>query len=392
MCSNRSPIKIQFNAMHLLLVRVQFSFFSSLMAHFALAVAKTIGSGGAWVIGSKLFGHGLDRSSRLWKKVAERPKGWQQVTLNIGGVVFPTSRKTLLSSPKLSTLLHNKYWSKSKEAKRIAKDQFWHEVNDNEFFIDRDPTHFRYILNYIRTNKQCALPDDPSTRKELVIEADFYELHDLVTLLNDNGDAHTIHEHMNIPSDLITKEEGRLLRQWIQENDGDSTDQLYAIDLLYRASDHDFSASSFHNFCDNKGKTLVIIQAENGYIFGGYTHASWKIPKYKRQQRTDGFIFLLRSYGNDGEDQLRKWHLDTINNEIESELQEKDDCGPCFADSITILDECNATDMNEAYVGALFEDAPKEKETLSGTVNFRVLEYEVYQVSKLYDYRMLKYY
>ena len=55
------------------------------MAHaFALAVAKTIGSGGAWVIGSKIFGHGLDKSSRQWKRLTANPQPWQQVILNVG--------------------------------------------------------------------------------------------------------------------------------------------------------------------------------------------------------------------------------------------------------------------------------------------------------------------
>ncbi len=54
------------------------------MAHFAIAGAKMIASGAAWVLGSKLFSHGIDKSSKQWQKLTARPQDWQQVILNIG--------------------------------------------------------------------------------------------------------------------------------------------------------------------------------------------------------------------------------------------------------------------------------------------------------------------
>ena len=56
------------------------------------------------------------------------------------------------------------------------------------------------------------------------------------------------------------------LREWV----GD-----YKWRLLYRASEHEYSANSFHEYCDNKGPTLVIIKSSEGWIFGGYTTQSW---------------------------------------------------------------------------------------------------------------------
>ncbi len=46
--------------------------------------------------------------------------------------------------------------------------------------------------------------------------------------------------------------------------------------LLYRASEHEYTASSFHECCDDKGPTLVVIKSSGGWIFGGYTTQSWK--------------------------------------------------------------------------------------------------------------------
>jgi hypothetical protein len=45
-------------------------------------------------------------------------------------------------------------------------------------FIDRDPTHFRSILNYYRDG-HCTLPRDASALEELATEANFYALPDL---------------------------------------------------------------------------------------------------------------------------------------------------------------------------------------------------------------------
>jgi hypothetical protein len=42
------------------------------------------------------------------------------------------------------------------------------------FFIDRDPTHFRYILNYMRGCNY--IPRDIETLEQLIEEADFYSL------------------------------------------------------------------------------------------------------------------------------------------------------------------------------------------------------------------------
>ena len=57
------------------------------------------------------------------------------------------------------------------------------------------------------------------------------------------------------------------LREWC----GD-----YKWKLLYRASEHEYTAESFHECCDDiQGPTLIIIKSDEGLIFGGYTTLSW---------------------------------------------------------------------------------------------------------------------
>ena len=85
------------------------------------------------------------------------------VKLNVGGHYFTTSRQTLTRDPNsmLAAMFSGKFEMKPHE--------------DGTFFIDRDGTHFRFILNYLRTGK-LTLPDGATFLKELAEEAEFYQI------------------------------------------------------------------------------------------------------------------------------------------------------------------------------------------------------------------------
>ena len=65
---------------------------------------------------------------------------------------------------------------------------------------------------------------------------------------------------------LVNQKYDSYLREWV----GD-----YRWKLLYRSSEHEYSAKSFHKYCDDKGPTLIVIKSSGGWIFGGYTTQSW---------------------------------------------------------------------------------------------------------------------
>ena len=65
---------------------------------------------------------------------------------------------------------------------------------------------------------------------------------------------------------LVNQQYDAKLREWI----GD-----YNWKLIYRASEHGYSNESFHDYCDDKGPTLIVIKSSGGWIFGGYTTQSW---------------------------------------------------------------------------------------------------------------------
>ncbi len=67
---------------------------------------------------------------------------------------------------------------------------------------------------------------------------------------------------------IVNQQYDDKLREWC----GD-----YEWKLLYRASEHEYSARSFHECCDDKEPTLIVIKSSGGWIFGGYTTQSWKV-------------------------------------------------------------------------------------------------------------------
>ena len=68
---------------------------------------------------------------------------------------------------------------------------------------------------------------------------------------------------------IINQQYDAKLREWIGND--------YQWRLIYRASEHEYTASSFHECCDDKGPTLIVIKSSGGWIFGGYTTQSWSV-------------------------------------------------------------------------------------------------------------------
>ena len=54
---------------------------------------------------------------------------------------------------------------------------------DGRIFIDRDPQHFRWILNYLRDGYIVTVPTSIQDRLELLQEARYYQLVGLVNLI-----------------------------------------------------------------------------------------------------------------------------------------------------------------------------------------------------------------
>ena len=100
------------------------------------------------------------------------------VNLNIGGTIFSTTTSTLLNHDASATNKshdgHNYFHGLLNENTTNLLDQNGH------YFIDRDPTFFRYILNQLRDGS-VSLPNELKVLQEILREATFFAVQPLVS-------------------------------------------------------------------------------------------------------------------------------------------------------------------------------------------------------------------
>ncbi|KAI9251248.1 BTB/POZ protein [Sporodiniella umbellata] len=117
---------------------------------------------------------------RIEKRQYEKEKVWiadlrqcqdEKIKLNVGGQLFQTSLSTLRRDP------HSLLAVMFGDPKTVQPDA------DQSYFIDRDGTYFRLVLNYLRDLKvPASVIHHPKIMDELMQEAQFYKLKDLLAL------------------------------------------------------------------------------------------------------------------------------------------------------------------------------------------------------------------
>ena len=182
------------------------------------------------------------------------------VKLNVGGQHFTTTVQTLTKDPNsmLAAMFSGRFDMKPSE--------------DGSFFIDRDGTHFRFILNFLRTGK-LTLPEGATFTKELEEEAEFYQIQGLIDALRAakltvTNKACTPDEPFRESTILTNVEHRKILKAWLP---GAMVGEWH---LLFRASRDGCAASTFHSKCDNTGPTVTVVKS-GANIFGGFTEQEW---------------------------------------------------------------------------------------------------------------------
>ena len=166
-------------------------------------------------------------------------------------------------------------------------------ISATYFISASEPTNMFTVLDYEvfgidyenreNINKLCKYPDIiwKCIDKKEISEESLKQFEDDIELLTDLDTIHCNDKDIRLkisqlclknPSELfpktqlVKKQYDSELKKWF----GD-----YQWKLLYRASEHGYSAESFHKCCDNKGLTLIVIKSSGGWIFGVYTTQSW---------------------------------------------------------------------------------------------------------------------
>ncbi|XP_068752372.1 uncharacterized protein [Montipora capricornis] len=201
------------------------------------------------------------------------------VKLNVGGHHFTTTVQTLTKDPNsmLAAMFSGRFEMKPSK--------------DGSFFIDRDGTYFRFILNFLRDGK-LSLPEGATFLAEIAAEAEFYQIQGIMDELDHPAEAkarsNVLSESTMLPfeeSDLLNAEHREALNDMLPYSRGQWR-------LLFKASRDGFEAKDFHSKCDKKGATVTVVKS-GSFIFGGFTSDPWPGSEYMRPQAREAFLFSL---------------------------------------------------------------------------------------------------
>jgi len=162
-------------------------------------------------------------------------KDW--VRLNVGGTLIMTTKSTL-SKDRRSLL-----YKISQDESDLEKDE------SGAFIIDRDPTNFKPVLNYLRHGKLVV---DRNMIEEAVLEeAKFYNVTDLIKMLKTRIDSRDDKKSKGsrVYRVLHFHEEEEIVQTVSNMNNGWTFEQL--INIEHQASN------------DEHGKFLCVVSGEH---------------------------------------------------------------------------------------------------------------------------------
>jgi len=284
------------------------------------------------------------------KKVLDITTIPDTIILNVGGMKFQTTKEIL---QKVRGSYFNLMLSGEIDIQPIANKQ-------DTYFIDRDGTHFKYILDFIKDGSEKFNSIPSTIIKEVHKEMLFYQLNPpTITPL----------------SVIINNDTFKTIENWL----GAKSTNLDRFNLLYRASVDSFSAKIFHEKCDQKGPTITIVQTTDGYVFGGYSSQSWDSDNRFSQPSTSDshyFIFTL----------LNPYHIPpTKYIPIYSDYHYSYSIrgyGPVFGrtNSYDFYITSSGKECCQNFPSSFFDTTGKGKTTLTPHPKFTVKDYEVYEV------------
>lgn len=192
---------------------------------------------------------------------------------------------------------------------------------------------------------------------------------------------------LEIPSGILSEKEKDILEDYLDEN-------RKKWSLIYKASRDGYSSKTFHQKCDYSQETLVIIERDNGFIFGGYTKNNWRGKErntnnynnnycydsyyYNQTQTTpcckndnSAFIFSLKNIVGIPFKASVTRHDEAIYCD--------DNCGPCFGQEIRISNDCRrGSSCLFAYYNIKDIDQKILTVPIAGNENFQIKDIEVF--------------
>ncbi|KAK8811573.1 hypothetical protein WA158_003307 [Blastocystis sp. Blastoise] len=272
------------------------------------------------------------------------------------------------------------YWKKNELWNKIVNEYCYgyvdYDEKNNEMYLKKDYTYIDHIDEYIQYN--CIYISEEETKN---INRELLE-NKMYSLFGDKG-KETVKEGMITPqcfvgTKIIINYSMEIpLMNWLGKEK--------KWKLLFRASDHDWKASEFHNYCDNKGETIVLIKhiGQNNHIniFGGYTDQNWDSSgSYKSYSKE--FLFTLSN-----EHGIPPTKYDNTNSDRRYAIYCKSSYGPTFGGGydIKISNQCHNNTNSYCNAHSYSEVNTPQKHSLFVNTNdansgnsFTVEDYEVW--------------
>lgn len=144
---------------------------------------------------------------------------------------------------------------------------------------------------------------------------------------------------------------------------------------VFRASEHDFSASAFHRQCDGAGPSVVLVRSSLGCISGGFTDVPWALSssgKGRYLASDKSFLFSLANLAG----------LPPTRFNIKKKLfavSHHPDCGPVFGAGADLF-ICNSADrVGDSYSNLphSYDGSGSSSSLLLGDYGATLVEYEV---------------
>ena len=153
-----------------------------------------------------------------------------RIRLNVGGKYFLTTYETLSNA-------HNQqkptYFSGITSG--CFKEEYDELLKEPYFFIDRDPTHFRYVLNYLRDGNVKCIPQKIELLREILQESSFYAIEGLTISLEKKLQALIDTEKLSASdekeykmfTDLSLEDFESTFEEWVKKNGFDVVSVAY---------------------------------------------------------------------------------------------------------------------------------------------------------------------
>ncbi|KAJ5070072.1 hypothetical protein M0811_11276 [Anaeramoeba ignava] len=187
----------------------------------------------------------------------------------------------------LTTLIEEKDQKQKNSQKKISKK--WIKKNQS---LETEIKNLKLQLEEKNQEIQEMLPYYPEKKqKENEKKKEKEELksikESLILQKSKNIMSSPFRESIIIIEDVYVKK----LKKWINDKEF-----FYKMKLGYSAKRDGFDCEKWHEFVDNKGKTLIIIKTKDNFIFGGFTQIGF-IPKSKKKWIFDenAFLFSLKN-------------------------------------------------------------------------------------------------